>query len=67
MLMIAPNALDTDLREWRARLGLTQIEAAQILGRARRQVQEYEAGTQTVPRVVALAMIAVYEHPELRR
>ena len=59
--------LSTDLREWRARLGLTQVEAASVLGRARRQLQEYEAGTQAVPRVVALAMIAVYEHPELRK
>lgn len=49
--------------EWRARLGLTQVQAAEALGRTRRQVQYYDAGRE-VPRVVRLAMLYLAEHPE---
>lgn len=44
-----------DLRAWRARLGLSQAEAARRLGVSRRAFQNYEAGARAIPKPVALA------------
>jgi transcriptional regulator with XRE-family HTH domain len=52
-------------RAWRESLGLTQNEAAEALGRSRRQIQNYDTGAEAPPRVVRLAMIALEEHLEL--
>ena len=38
-----------DMRAWRARMGLTQGEAAVLLKRTRRAVQMWEAGDRPVP------------------
>lgn len=45
--------------DWRTRLGLTQAGAARVLGKTRRQVQHYEAGSQAIPTTVQLAMAAL--------
>jgi hypothetical protein len=50
--------------EWRTQLGLTQVAAGEALGRSRREIQHYEAGTEAIPRVVRLAMLYLAEHPE---
>lgn len=43
---------------WRERLGITRQEAAAMLGRTTRQLQNYEL-TMELPRVVELAMAAI--------
>jgi len=40
---------------WRKSLGLTQQSAADALGLSRRAVQDYEAETYAIPKVVELA------------
>jgi transcriptional regulator with XRE-family HTH domain len=57
--------LAQDFWEWRERLGLTQAQVAAALGRERRQIIKYELGDAPVPRIVALAMVALEDHPEL--
>lgn len=47
-----------DLKQWRERLGLTQEQAAALLGVSRPTYQRYEYGTifnRTVPRTIAAA------------
>jgi len=53
---------ESEFRAWRRRLKLSQIEAAEVLGRGRRQVQYYELG-EPVPKVVRLAMAALEHLP----
>lgn len=48
--------LDTmDMRAWRRRLGLTQRQAAAMLGLSERCLRGYERGEQMPPRAVVLA------------
>ena len=47
-----------EFRDWRKRLGMTQIQAANALGMSRRSIIDYEHG-QPIPRVVELASQAV--------
>lgn len=46
-----------DLRDWRKRLGLTQMEAAGILNRTRETIVQYERGRQPIPPEIALATV----------
>ena len=45
--------------EWRGRLGLSKVAAAETLGLSRNMPQKYEAGEAEIPRYVALACAAV--------
>lgn len=47
------------LRAWRARLSLSQREAAAALGLSMRGYQNYESGEHAIPKPVALACAAV--------
>jgi transcriptional regulator with XRE-family HTH domain len=47
------------LLAWRKRLGLSQAEAARILGCGHRTYQRWEAGPAFVPRCIELACAAV--------
>jgi transcriptional regulator with XRE-family HTH domain len=49
----------TDLIDWRCRLGLTQQQAADRLGCARRSVQNWEQPGAKIPGYIALACAAV--------
>ena len=49
----------TPFAAWRARLGLSKSEAAQVLGLSRNSVIAYETGRRPLPRHVALACAAV--------
>ena len=58
---LTPSAL----REWRHRLKLNQVEAAEALGHKARQIATYETrGDEAIPRKVVLAMRALEEHPD---
>jgi transcriptional regulator with XRE-family HTH domain len=48
-----------ELKKWRAKLGLSQLNAASLIGISRRGYQIYEGGSRPVPRTVALAVAAV--------
>ncbi|MBT8473014.1 MAG: helix-turn-helix transcriptional regulator [Marinicaulis sp.] len=55
-----------DFRRWRKQLGLSQKEAANVLGLKRRMIQYYEKGerdgeTVKIPRSVRLACYAINE------
>lgn len=50
-----------DMREWRRRLGMTQAQAAEALGRSADWVRSVETGRRTIDRVAELACWAV-EH-----
>ena len=47
------------LKRWRKGLGLTQKQAAALLGLKHRMIQNYEGGTHEVPRYVRLACAAL--------
>jgi len=47
------------LREWRARLKLSQSEAALKIGCSRRSLQHWEAGKYPIPEYIAMAVSAV--------
>jgi len=49
----------TDFIEWRKRLGLNRVQAAEALGMGRNQPKRYEDGTVEIPRYVALACAAI--------
>ena len=55
----------TAFNAWRKRLKFSKTTAAAALGRSRRQIFSYDNGTEIVPRVVRLAMLALEEHPQL--
>lgn len=46
-------------REWRLRMGLTQAEAAELLGKSRRWVQMVEGGHLPATRILDLACAAI--------
>lgn len=48
-----------ELRNWRLRLRLSQARAAEILGCSRRAIQNWEKGSNKIPKTVALAIAAV--------
>lgn len=48
-----------DFKEWRARLGLSQLAAARVLGMSKDTTPRYEKGTVKIPRNVALACAAL--------
>ncbi|MFQ5563343.1 MAG: helix-turn-helix domain-containing protein [Parvularculaceae bacterium] len=55
-----------DFKKWRKSLGLSQKEAAQLLGLKRRMIQYYEKGERDgdsvkIPRAVRLACYAIAE------
>lgn len=64
-ISVGMTQTETEFRAWRRRLRLTQDKAADALGRSRRQVQSYDGGDEDPPRVVALAMVALEDHPEM--
>ena len=47
------------LKQWRKSLGLTQKQAAALLGLKHRMIQNYESGTHEVPRYVRLSCYAI--------
>lgn len=56
----------TDFRKWRKSLGLSQKDAAHLLGLKRRMIQYYEKGERdgekvSIPRAVRLACYAIAE------
>ncbi len=51
--------------EWRKRMGWTQVEAAQHLGRSRQMVSNYESGAD-IPTVIKLACEALEDQARLR-
>jgi transcriptional regulator with XRE-family HTH domain len=53
---------NTALKAWRARLGLSQTEAAKALGLSIRGYQNYESGERAIPHPVALACKYLEEH-----
>jgi DNA-binding XRE family transcriptional regulator len=56
-----------DLRDWRARLGLTQAAAAATLGITLRGYQKREMGEAPIDREAELACLYLEEHPEEMR
>jgi len=56
-----------DFRAWRRKMGLTQEQAAELLGMGRTAVSQYDTGKrrapaeviETVPRYIALACAAI--------
>jgi transcriptional regulator with XRE-family HTH domain len=61
-LMMEPS----DFRKWRKSLGLSQKDAANLLGLKRRMIQYYEKGERdgdqvSIPRAVRLACFAISE------
>ena len=53
----------TPFRAWRERLGLTQAQAAQALGRKKRSVEMLDRA-EALPRETALACRWLEAHPE---
>lgn len=49
----------SQLRKWRAQLGLSQDEAARRLGCSRRSLQNWESGKNSIPGYIAMAVSAV--------
>jgi DNA-binding transcriptional regulator YiaG len=52
---------DTDLKLWRKRLGLTQVELANMLGTYQVTVARWETGARKIPFLLPLALEAL-EH-----
>lgn len=48
-----------DLKEWRRRLGWSQVEAAEHLGCGRSSLQQWERGGTAIPRYIGLACAAL--------
>lgn len=54
-----------DFKAWRSRLGITQTEAAELLGKTPRMIRYYEAGvketgkTIEIPKAILLACWAI--------
>lgn len=53
----------TALKEARQRLGLSQTDMADAIGRGYRQYSDYERGVDPIPRTVELAVLAVLHLP----
>lgn len=63
-----PNAMTAvEFKAWRARLQLTQADAAEALAVSKRAVEQWEAGANPIMYVVKLATRCLDEHPELYR
>jgi hypothetical protein len=61
------GALAIPVREWRRALGLTQAQAARILGVSKRAFTYYEHDELSVPRPVRLAMVLYHWWPDAAR
>lgn len=48
-----------ELIAWRKRLKISQARAAELLGCSRRGIQLWEAGTNPIPKTIALAIAAI--------
>ena len=46
-------------RNWRSRLGISQREAGELLGRTERMIRYYESSEKVIPKGVALACWAI--------
>ena len=46
-------------RKWRSRLGISQREAGELIGRTERMIRYYESGEKVIPKGVALACWAI--------
>ena len=46
-------------KTWRSRLGISQREAGELLGRTERMIRYYESGEKKIPKGVALACWAI--------
>ena len=44
----------TKMKQWRKRLGITQVAAAELLGVGERAVQRYEAEDRPISKTIAL-------------
>lgn len=49
------------LKAWRKGLGLTQKQAAALLGLKHRMIQNYEGGSHDIPRYVRLSCFAIHQ------
>jgi transcriptional regulator with XRE-family HTH domain len=47
------------LKDWRERLHFSQVQAAEELGCGRRSLQHWEAGTNRIPKYIAIACAAL--------
>lgn len=54
-----PKPYSQIAREWRASLGMTQVQAADAIGVSSRTIKSWEGGFTVVPRHVRLAMSAI--------
>jgi HTH-type transcriptional regulator/antitoxin MqsA len=57
-------ALPEDIRRIRKRLGVSQIEAGELIGGGPRAFQKYEAGDLLPSRAISSALALLDEHPE---
>lgn len=56
--LLLGNSNMTLFRQWRHRLGLTQHQAADLLGYCKRRIEAYDRGEQEPPKIVKLGMAA---------
>ena len=54
----------TKMKQWRKRLGITQVKAAELLGVSERAVQHYEAEDRPISKTIAL--LAAYVERDLK-
>lgn len=57
----------TEFREWRTRMGLTQVEAGKLLGRERTMISHYEGGLFPIPPAIELACAELERQATERR
>lgn len=61
-------AIDAEtMREWRKQHGLTQQEAAELIGLSRQAWQNYELGGRDVPAPVENLLFLIDRYPYIRR
>jgi len=54
----------TKMKQWRKRLGITQVKAAELLGVSERAVSRYENDERSISKTIAL--LAAYVERDLR-
>ena len=54
----------TKMKQWRKRLGITQVKAAELLGVSERMYRRYEGGHNNITKTIAL--LAAYVERDLK-
>ena len=54
----------TKMKQWRKRLGITQVKAAELLGVSERAILHYEHGERSISKTIAL--LAAYVERDLK-